>query len=413
MRQGGGKDLCDIQARGPRIRCWAWFALIVALTLPAPADASEPRIVVSPLIVAELASEPDFDIKVEPTGPLTAETLLIISGLPKPIAFSAGDAIAPGVWQVPVQALQALKMVVPPGEPSRSDLLFVLVKKEGKGVVILASSRSVMVVDSPSAAARAKQLENARSIEAARAEELRRLAAAKAAEEERLAQIRQAEEARKAAEARAEELRHKLAAVAAEEERLKQARDIEEEAARAEEQRRLAAAKAAEEERLAQIRQAEDARKVAEARAEEIRHKLAAVAAEDERLKQARHTEEKAAQAEEQRKRVASPEPAGTSTETAALPPEQTIAATRLVKRGEEQLGQGNILAARQYFLRAAQVGLADAAFKLAETHDPHELARWTIHSVMPDLTEAKAWYKRALHLGASEARARLARLGE
>lgn len=412
MRQGGGKsDLCDIQARGPSVQRWTWFALFVALTLPGPAGASEPRIVVTPLIVAELASEPDFDIKVEPTGPLTAETLLIISGLPKPIAFSAGDAIAPGVWQVPVQALQALKMVVPPGEPSRSDLLFVLVKKEGKGVIILASSRSVMVVDSPSAAARAKQLEDARSIEAARAEEQRRLAAAKAAEDERLAQIRQAEDARKVAEARAEELRHKLAAVAAEEERQKQARDIEEEAARAEQQRRLAAAKAVEEERLAQIRQAEDARKAAEAKAEELRHKLAAVAAEEERLKQAGHAEEKASKAEEQRQRVARPGPADTY--TASVPAEQAIAATRLIKRGDEQLGQGNILTARQYFLRAAQAGLANAAFKLAETHDPHELARWTIHSVRPDLTEAKAWYTRALHLGIPEARARLARLGE
>ena len=83
------------------------------------------------------------------------------------------------------------------------------------------------------------------------------------------------------------------------------------------------------------------------------------------------------------------------------------------MNRGNEQLGQGNVVVARQYYLRAAQAGLAAAAFKLAETHDPYELVRLNVHGLMPDLAEAKRWYAKALHLGVPEAKTRLSRLGD
>jgi TPR repeat protein len=82
------------------------------------------------------------------------------------------------------------------------------------------------------------------------------------------------------------------------------------------------------------------------------------------------------------------------------------------VKRGEDELSQGNVLAARRFFLRAAEAGNAAAAFKLGETHDPVELQRWQVHGVMADLTVARTWYQRALELGMAEAAPRLARLG-
>ena len=88
-------------------------------------------------------------------------------------------------------------------------------------------------------------------------------------------------------------------------------------------------------------------------------------------------------------------------------------ASHRLMNRGNEQLGQGNVVVARQYYLRAAQAGLAAAAFKLAETHDPYELVRLNVHGLMPDLAEAKRWYAQALHLGVPEAKTRLSRLGD
>ena len=84
----------------------------------------------------------------------------------------------------------------------------------------------------------------------------------------------------------------------------------------------------------------------------------------------------------------------------------------RLLRRGNEYLSQGNIAVAREYFLRAASSGLAAAALRLAETYDPHELARMDIQGLVPNALEAKRWYARAVELGSAEAKIRLVRLG-
>ena len=185
----------------------------------------------------------------------------------------------------------------------------------------------------------------------------------------------------------------------------------------------------AEDERLAEAKRAEAARAAEAAKAaEDARRQAAAKKAEDERLAEAKKAE--AARAAEAAKvqdarRQAGVARADASTPTvAALSAEQAAAASqqetpafaqleRLVERGDRYLDQGNIHVARQYFLRAAQGGLAAAAFKLAETHDPHELARRNVQGLMPDPAEAKRWYTRASDLGASEAKAQLGRLGD
>ena len=82
------------------------------------------------------------------------------------------------------------------------------------------------------------------------------------------------------------------------------------------------------------------------------------------------------------------------------------------IARGEREIEQGNVAVARQFFLRAAQLGLARGALLLAATYDPRELARWGVQGVQPNLAEARKWYERARELGAPEAEERLARLG-
>ena len=86
--------------------------------------------------------------------------------------------------------------------------------------------------------------------------------------------------------------------------------------------------------------------------------------------------------------------------------------AERFVVRGERELEQGQVAVARQFFLRAAQAGLARGALLLAATYDPRELTRWRVQGVQPSLDEARKWYERARELGAPEAEERLARLG-
>lgn len=95
-------------------------------------------------------------------------------------------------------------------------------------------------------------------------------------------------------------------------------------------------------------------------------------------------------------------------------PPAKDIdAAQRFVELGDRHMSQGNVAIAREYYARAADLGLAAAALKMAETQDPKELARFNVRGVKPDLAEAKRWYQRALELKASEAEARLRRLQE
>ena len=94
------------------------------------------------------------------------------------------------------------------------------------------------------------------------------------------------------------------------------------------------------------------------------------------------------------------------------LAPADRDRALKLHARGEEQLERGNIYAARQFFERAADAGLADSALALAATYDPAELARLKVLGLRADPGEARKWYEKARELGAREAEARLRRLG-
>ncbi len=72
----------------------------------------------------------------------------------------------------------------------------------------------------------------------------------------------------------------------------------------------------------------------------------------------------------------------------------------RFIGLGERYLAQGNVAIARQYFARAADLGLALAASKLAETFEVVGLARYGVLGVKPDPVEAARWRKRARELG-------------
>ena len=75
----------------------------------------------------------------------------------------------------------------------------------------------------------------------------------------------------------------------------------------------------------------------------------------------------------------------------------------KMIARGERELEAGNVSGARQFFLRAAEGGLARAALLLAWTYDKDEFARLRILGVMPNRELADKWYKRARELEAPE----------
>lgn len=105
------------------------------------------------------------------------------------------------------------------------------------------------------------------------------------------------------------------------------------------------------------------------------------------------------------------PAPAASSSEPTP-PTEAQERAAVFLDRGRTQLEGGNVSAARLFFRRAADAGLAQGALSLAGTYDPDELARMRVAGVQPDLALAREWYEKARKLGATEAEERLRRLG-
>jgi len=94
------------------------------------------------------------------------------------------------------------------------------------------------------------------------------------------------------------------------------------------------------------------------------------------------------------------------------LPPAERERALGLHEKGTEQLARGNVFAARRFFERAAEAGLAQSAVALAATFDPDELAKLNVVGLEPDVNAARKWYERARELGAVEAAERLRHLG-
>jgi TPR repeat protein len=90
------------------------------------------------------------------------------------------------------------------------------------------------------------------------------------------------------------------------------------------------------------------------------------------------------------------------------LGPTERERAERLIARGERDLADGNVALARQFFLHAANAGLARGAMLLAATYDPRELVQMRVLGVRPNVPLARQWYERARELGAMEAHGRL-----
>ena len=82
-----------------------------------------------------------------------------------------------------------------------------------------------------------------------------------------------------------------------------------------------------------------------------------------------------------------------------------------LLRRGDAALADGDIIAARLLFERAANMGSAVAATAAGKTYDIDFLLRTGARGIRADPAAAAAWYRRAAALGDAEARARLDRI--
>ena len=79
-----------------------------------------------------------------------------------------------------------------------------------------------------------------------------------------------------------------------------------------------------------------------------------------------------------------------------------------LMKKGEQLLAVGDLVAARIAFQRAAETGDGTAAVALGATYDPTELRKRGVVGMGADVSQARSWYQKAEKFGSPEARGRL-----
>jgi hypothetical protein len=82
-----------------------------------------------------------------------------------------------------------------------------------------------------------------------------------------------------------------------------------------------------------------------------------------------------------------------------------------LLQRGDAAAADGDIVAARLLFERAAALGSARAATRAGKTYDIEFLVQSGARGIRADQSAAAAWYRKAAALGDPEAKARLARI--
>jgi TPR repeat protein len=86
-------------------------------------------------------------------------------------------------------------------------------------------------------------------------------------------------------------------------------------------------------------------------------------------------------------------------------------AARRLCAEGLVAFAKGDIATARAFFVSAAEAGDARALVALGDTFDPATLTRLGVVGLRGDAAKARDYYERALAVGATGARERLASL--
>lgn len=329
--------------------------LSIAAALPTTATAqqaaSSPTVRISPVILAEPEIETPLAIQVGPETSVPRQSFLRIRGLPLSARLSEGHVITPGSWAVPLSALPNLKVMAPLAGSGRTELTLALVAVDGG---VLAEAKASLVV------APAWLLGTA----------------APRQDPPRSPSVKRAEDAPPPA---------KAAPVAA------------------------APAPTGLAQQPSLVTTLAPATTGPSRPAEPPAKPSTAVAA---------LPPPAAPATPPARAPVASLPPAQVAPPPAPAPRAQTVLsaedrarAETIVQRGDAFLGQGNFAAARQFYRRAADMGLALGALRLASTFDPVELRLMAVRGLEPDPKEARTWYERAREMGSAEAISKLSRL--
>lgn len=79
-----------------------------------------------------------------------------------------------------------------------------------------------------------------------------------------------------------------------------------------------------------------------------------------------------------------------------------------LISKGDELLSSGDIASARQFYLKASELGDGNGDYGVGRTYDPTIYAALNVQGLAPDTEKAALWYKKAKMAGVSAARTAL-----
>lgn len=82
--------------------------------------------------------------------------------------------------------------------------------------------------------------------------------------------------------------------------------------------------------------------------------------------------------------------------------------AKTFLSKGEALLKTGDLVSARQFFLKAHGLGLAEAAYGVGQCYDPAVYTAMNVHGLKPDAAKARDWYEKAAAAGHEKAKAAL-----
>lgn len=318
-----------------------------------------PQLTVPNVILAEPASEIRLVIDLEPVDSAPRGSFVRIRGLPPTAALSDGHAIAPGAWAVPTAALKNLRIIVPAGTTGRSEIQVSLVTLDGatiaeaKGSLLVAAARLIAPKEAPPPAS------------AARPSTASAPPAAELPKEQPMSRSFAPFEQGPAA-----------AAAPAQPPPAPPAPPKQEQQA---------------------------------ARPPVTPNEPAATPPPPAVVPPPMPAAPKAAPpAPTAAPKAPDPVPAPLPAPAKELSAAVRQKAEGLMSRGRAMLSEGNIAAARLFFERSADEGLAEGALALGTTFDPAELQRMRALGTQPDPAAARRWYERAKNLGSRDADAKL-----
>ena len=96
----------------------------------------------------------------------------------------------------------------------------------------------------------------------------------------------------------------------------------------------------------------------------------------------------------------AAPDSAVVKLNQASAIPSPSSEAADFVAKGNALLQSGDIISARQFFLRASELGNAQGSFGVARSFDPRVFAQLNVVGLQPDPVQAADWYQKAAQAG-------------